>query len=126
MWLLRPAPENCWRGAATVTNPRVERASAAAHSPGDSIPSSLVSKICFRSGSMGGILLHARVIREPVNLRLEFCPAPTGFSIELTIIISPLAPCEYNYKIRSFVGCKDWCPVVRCLHAWGQKAFIYL
>src|SRR5574340_574216 len=44
----------------------------------------------------------------------------------MTIIMFMASHCEYNYKIRSFVGCKGRYPVVRCLHAWGQKAFIYL
>ena len=42
---LRPVPEDCTRGAITCTKPSSDRASAAAHKPGDSIPSSLVSKI---------------------------------------------------------------------------------
>src|SRR5574338_334361 len=43
---LRPAPEDCSRGAVTVTNPSLEREAAAAHSPGERIPSSLVNNIC--------------------------------------------------------------------------------
>src|ERR1051325_6947798 len=43
---LRPAPEACSRGAVTVTNPSFESAAAAAHSPGERIPSSFVNKIC--------------------------------------------------------------------------------
>ena len=43
--MLRPAPENWSRGAATCTKPRADRACAAAHKPGDWIPSSLVSRI---------------------------------------------------------------------------------
>jgi hypothetical protein len=43
---LRPAPEDCSRGAVTVTNPIFEREAAAAHNPGERIPSSFVNKIC--------------------------------------------------------------------------------
>src|SRR6266545_5910189 len=43
---LRPAPEDCSRGAVTVTNPSFERAEAAAHNPGERIPSSFVNRIC--------------------------------------------------------------------------------
>src|SRR6266498_3961129 len=43
---LRPAPEDCSRGAVTVTNPSFEREAAAAHNPGERIPSSFVNKIC--------------------------------------------------------------------------------
>ena len=35
--MLRPAPEDCSRGAATLTKPRRESASAAAQSPGERI-----------------------------------------------------------------------------------------
>src|SRR6185436_701777 len=44
--MLRPAPEDCSRGAVTVTNPSFEREAAAAHKPGDRIPSSFVRRIC--------------------------------------------------------------------------------
>src|SRR3972149_5684057 len=47
--MLRPAPEDCSRGAATLTKPRRERASAAAQSPGERIPSSFVRRIWGRS-----------------------------------------------------------------------------
>src|SRR3989304_2516393 len=43
---LRPAPEDCSRGAVTVTKPSFERDAAAAHNPGGRIPSSLVNRIC--------------------------------------------------------------------------------
>src|ERR1041384_6895573 len=43
---LRPAPEDCSRGAVTVTNPSLEREAAAAHNPGERIPSSFVNRIC--------------------------------------------------------------------------------
>ncbi len=50
--MLRPAPDDCSRGAATVTNPISESASAAAHKAGERIPSSLVSRIRGRSLSV--------------------------------------------------------------------------
>src|SRR5687767_1285477 len=43
---LRPAPEDCSRGAVTVTNPSFESEAAAAHNPGERIPSSFVNRIC--------------------------------------------------------------------------------
>src|SRR5262245_23261603 len=42
---LRPIPEDWSRGAVTVTYPSFESAAAAAQSPGERIPSSLVKRI---------------------------------------------------------------------------------
>ena len=58
--MLRPAPEDCSRGAVTVTNPSFERAAAAAHNPGDRIPSSFVNRICG--------LDFVIIIRSPIGL----------------------------------------------------------
>ncbi len=43
---LRPIPEDCSFGAAIVTCPSDARVRAAAHNPGERIPSSLVKSIC--------------------------------------------------------------------------------
>src|SRR5512134_2704206 len=63
---LRPVPEDCSRGAVTVTNPSFERAAAAAHNPGERIPSSLVNKICGRDFDIKLHFLQTKRSGEPL------------------------------------------------------------
>ena len=56
--ILRPAPDHCRSGATTRGVPRGKTARTVAHSPGDVMPSSLVTKIkggfvlCIDTGAM--------------------------------------------------------------------------
>jgi hypothetical protein len=102
---LRPVPEDCSRGAVTVTKPSCEREAAAAHSPGERIPSSLVSRIC---GFEFDIKLPIHRRKKERSIRSQKMPSARSLALQASLEFK-----KERYSIRilqqaSGYYCREW------------------